>query len=226
MRRTPWTTYLWPGLAQLWLDGAWTGLLLAIGFAVVVNMLLLSSLVWVELVDSTLLRVGWAAAGVIWLCAAGLSGRRRRSSVAETAAAQSEDLFRTAQSEYLQGNWVAAESILRRVLEVDARDFESCLLLAALLRRTKRYKEARRELGCLERLDRAAAWTPEIEHEKTWLDQLEAEVNNAYGGQPAADDQTTENLTTDQSLSDDTLEEQIGGSPPGDPPAALVTRAA
>jgi hypothetical protein len=172
------------------LDGSWTGLLLAVSFAAVVNLLLLASLVWGELVSAALLRGLWLSAGAIWLVAACVSGWRRRGSVVESAAAESEDLFRTAQSEYLQGNWIAAESVLRRMLEADARDFEARLLLAALLRRTKRYKEARRELGCLERLDRASLWTPEIEHENRWLDQLEEETNSQPNEPTAAESES------------------------------------
>src|SRR6185437_7806980 len=97
--------------------------------------------------------------------------------------------------------------------------FESRLLLAALLRRTKRYKEARRELGCLERLDRAAAWTPEIEHEKNWLDQLEADASEPSDASQS-DDQSTDNLTTNQTPPDDTHAEHNSGSqPPGEEPA-------
>ena len=41
MVRMPWATYLWPGLPQLWYGGLGSGLVLAVGFAVLLNALLL-----------------------------------------------------------------------------------------------------------------------------------------------------------------------------------------
>ncbi len=52
MRRMPRLVYLWPGLPQLWLAGWWWGLALAAGFAVLVDLLLVVSYVWVELLSA------------------------------------------------------------------------------------------------------------------------------------------------------------------------------
>jgi hypothetical protein len=80
-----------------------------------------------------------------------------------------QDLFRSAQSEYLRGNWFQAEAILLRLLERDPRDAEARLLLATLLRHTKRFKEAREQLACLARFESAERWTEEIEREQGFL---------------------------------------------------------
>ena len=64
MRMLRYATYLWPGLPQLWFEGAWSGLALAVGFGLLVNFLLVASLIWVELIAPTRLGIGLAAPSV------------------------------------------------------------------------------------------------------------------------------------------------------------------
>ncbi len=104
MRMLRFATYLWPGLPQLWFEGAWSGLALALGFGLLLNFLLVASLVWVELIAPTVLGLAWLALGVIW-AGSGLfvawTGGLRDS----TAAAQArDDLFRRALVEYLKAH--------------------------------------------------------------------------------------------------------------------------
>jgi tetratricopeptide (TPR) repeat protein len=168
MSRMPWATYLWPGLPQLWFSGLWSGLVLAAGFAVLLNLLLLASLVWVELLSPPHLRLGWLAVGVLWSGSAILSaGHARRGATQGTASA--EALFREALSEYLQGSWFEAETILGRLLQRHPRDVEARLLLATLLRHARRYPEALDQLDRLERLRDATKWTQEIAAERKWM---------------------------------------------------------
>ncbi len=165
MRKTAWTIYLWPGLPQLWLDGAFAGLVMAVGCGALLNLLLLSSLVWSELLTVGQLRAGWAAAGSLWLIAAVVSvrGQRRRATLAQTPAVG--DLFQAAVSEYLRGHWYEAEALLSRLLAANVGDIEARLMSATLLRRTRRYAEAKTQLKSLERLDGAARWSEEIAQE-------------------------------------------------------------
>jgi hypothetical protein len=169
MRRMSPATYLWPGLPQLWYEGAWSALALAIGFGLLLNLLLAVTFVWIELLTPPLLTVGWLALGVLWLLSViGARGAVQRTmEPAQDEAGQ--DLFRSAQSEYLRGNWFQAEAILLRLLERDPRDAEARLLLATLLRHTKRFKEAREQLACLARFESAERWTEEIEREQGFL---------------------------------------------------------
>lgn len=182
MHRTAWAVYLWPGLPQLWLDGAVSGLLMAVGCGAMLNLLLLSSYVWSELLTPGQLKAGWGAAAVVWLLAAAVSlrGRRRRKHW-ETAPA-AVDLFRAAISEYLRGHWYEAETLLGRLLTANAGDIEARLMWATLLRRTRRYAEAKTQLSLLERLDGAARWQEEIARECQRL----AEVRSAAANRPAA----------------------------------------
>jgi tetratricopeptide repeat protein len=168
MSRMPWATYLWPGLPQLWFSGLWSGLVLAAGFAVLFNLLLLASLVWVELLSPLHLRLGWLAIGTLWCGSAVLSaGYARRGATRGTTSA--EALFREALSEYLQGSWFEAETVLGRLLQRHPRDVEARLLLATLLRHARRFPEALDQLDRLERLRDATKWTHEIAGEREWM---------------------------------------------------------
>jgi hypothetical protein len=167
-----WALYLWPGLPQLWVRGNWSGLLLALGCAALLNVLVAASFVWHQLLDSSLLTFGWVALGLIWVGSPLFGAGDARPT--ETVPAAGEDLFRQAQGEYLRGNWYEAEGLLARQLRRQPGDVESRLLLATLLRHIKRYDEAHRELAHLEKLEGAVPWTTEIAAERHWLDELSA----------------------------------------------------
>ena len=163
MSRMPRLAYVWPGLPQLWHAGFWWGLVLAAGFAVLVDLLLVASFVWVELFGPLDLRLGWLAAGSLWGASAILSiGFHPR----ERDTASADLLFREALNEYLQGNWFEAETVLARLMKSAPRDVEARLLLATLLRRTGRHDLALEQLDRLERLRDAVKWTREIARER------------------------------------------------------------
>ena len=99
MRRMPWATYLWPGLPQLWHSGFVTALVLATGFAVLLNLLLLASFVWVELLSQWHLRLGWLAIGLVWAATAIVSPWYTAGEAAPGEATSAEGLFREALNE-------------------------------------------------------------------------------------------------------------------------------
>jgi tetratricopeptide (TPR) repeat protein len=198
MRKTPWATYLWPGLPQLWLDGSWSGLALAVAAAMVLDVLLLSTLIWVEWFSSAVVRVGWISAGGLWLGAAIFAARARRKN---TGSAEDliEGLFRRAQAEYLQGDYFQAEATLAELLETNPRDAEGRLLLATLLRHSKRFDEADNQLKQLLRFETAARWQIEINSERARLKRLRKAARN----QPSERHPTnTDDLTTTIQLPD------------------------
>jgi hypothetical protein len=161
-----WLTCLWPGLAELWLAGCWSSLFQAIGFAILLNGALATTLVWTELVSAEVRFAGWTAIATLWLMGIWTAWR--------TTLARREpdgDLFSRALSEYLQGNWFAAEALLERLVTADVRDIEARLLLATLLRRTGRESEAGTALDQLARRQGAEKWELEIRREKALIDR-------------------------------------------------------
>ena len=172
MVRMPWTTYLWPGLPQLWYGGLWSGLVLAVGSAVLLNALLLATFVWVELLVPPYIQYAWLATGTLWIGAAAASAWFGQGGAPRGAIA-AEAMFREALHEYLQGSWFETERILGRLLHLHPRDVEARLMLATLLRHTGRYQEALEHLARLELLRGASRWAAEIAAEKTWIAEAE-----------------------------------------------------
>lgn len=185
---------LWPGLPQLWIAGEWSGLALAVGFACLVNLLLLTSLHWTEWLDTGLTLAGWTAVGVLW-CASAFSGWRWMARQEQSASRRGQqDLFPRALGEYLKGNWYEAEVACHELLRRSAGDVEARLLLATLLRRNRRFPEARGQLEQLMRFEAAASWEAEVAQEYERL--AEAEEQAAVEVSQSLDNLETNHRTT------------------------------
>jgi hypothetical protein len=186
MVRMPWATYLWPGLPQLWCRGLWWGLALAVGFGVLLNLLVMASFVWVELLGSGTLKFAWLATSVLWLGSA-VASVWHSWGVVPRVTGSAEAMFRVALSEYLKGNWFEAERTLGRLLEVRPGDVEARLLLATLLRHNVRLTEALEQLARLELLEDARRWAREIEVEREAIAELAAEISENEHNQPVSE---------------------------------------
>jgi hypothetical protein len=160
-------------LPQLWVDGAWAGLALAVGCAGLLNLLLVSSFIWTELLAGRLVWGLWLLLATVWLGAAAFSALFQPPAAPAVVAGIERDLFREAQSEYLRGNWFEAETLLARLLEQQPRDVEARLMLATLLRHNRRTSEAQQQLLRLECLEPAEVWRVEIANERVRLAELQ-----------------------------------------------------
>jgi hypothetical protein len=181
---------LWPGLPQLWLAGAWSGLALAVGFALLLDLLLLTSLLWTEWVEGAFRFAGWTAVAVLWGVSVITGWRWSNEQNAVDRRPREEDLFPRALGEYLKGNWYEAETACKNLLRRLPGDIQARLLLATLLRRTRRWSEAREHLQTLKRLEAAAGWEFEVADEEQRLaDALEQAVVAVDDAE--ADDQAT-----------------------------------
>jgi len=149
----------------------------AVSFALVLNLVLASSLVWTELLPSVVRSAAWLLVGVMWVASAFASYRWLGTIGFERADSTAEAWYASGVEEYLKGNWFEAEVAFGRLLHRDARDVEARLMLATLFRHTGRNEEARAHLVDLQRLAEADKWRQEIRRE---LELLAA----AGGGQP------------------------------------------
>jgi hypothetical protein len=170
-----WSMHLWPGLAQLWLRGSWVGLVVAVGFTALANLLAAATFVWTEWLADNVRWSALAALAVVWLLSWIESRADWRRLLAELSAGEaglpepselSDRWFREAQTAYLAGDWVAAEQALLKLLKQDARDAEARLMLATLWRHQDRTEAAAQQLDQLERLETAAPWKSEISWER------------------------------------------------------------
>jgi hypothetical protein len=178
MRRMPWTVYVWPGLPQICFYGSWSGLGLAIGAALALNALLLVSFGWTELIGANLRSTFWVAFAVVWIAAIVWSSKQCRQKVA--AGLESEaDVFGRAVDCYLKGDVYQTEQTLEELLRRNVRDLEARLMLATLLRRVKRFDEAKQHLDTLAKFEGAGKWELEIQEERDLLAEAKTEVASA-----------------------------------------------
>ena len=178
MRSALWILCLWPGLPRLWLRGDWLGLLAAAAFALVVNATLLSTFVWLEWLPAAWSWAAWSITVGSWTVSAVWAYRRLPALLEPPNDESVGDLFAQAQSEYLQGDWYRAETLLGRLIRQNADDVDARLMLATLYRHTRRIGEARNQLRRIQRFEWSAKWNEEIRREWKRLERLEADETN------------------------------------------------
>ena len=169
MGRTPWATYLVPGLPQLWRRLTWPALGLALGFVAVVNLLALVTLVWTDILPNPWQKTAWGAVAVVWAGTAVAARRGASRQVEYDEKLEASDSYSQAITYYLKGSWFEAECVLRGLLRRNPRDVDAGLMLATLLRHNGRLDEAGGQLDRIDRFDEAAKWILEIDRERRWL---------------------------------------------------------
>ena len=195
MRWAPYLICCWPGLARLWTKGHSSSLVVAIGFAVLLNLALVSTFLWPTSLGITFPLVAWPTLLLIWTTSAVVTYRSIPDELAEVRHGRknveevTDTLFNQAQREYLRGHWTDAEKLLKRRLHSKPRDIESRLLLATLLRHSRRLKEASEELDGLLKLDESIQWKFEISRERQLIEWIKVELNTSFDDAP--DDSAT-----------------------------------
>lgn len=93
-----------------------------------------------------------------------------------------------ARDAYLSRDWVVAETTLRTLLIHSPTDGEAQLLLASLLKRVDRVREAREALHKLRRSDSGKIWATEIARELLFLDRsaVSLQMNTSETNNPLA----------------------------------------
>lgn len=164
-------TCLWPGLPKMWVCGDISGLRLAVTFTVVLNLAILVSFMWPWRFSWLVTVLLWTLVVTIWGASFWATWRRFPEQPQEHATLY-EGLFLRAQTEYLRGEYFAAESALERLLKHRPYDVEARMLLASVYRRTSRSDLARKQLRRLARTG-GAKWAMEVARELELLDQLQ-----------------------------------------------------
>jgi len=163
-------TLLWPGLPWLWLRGSVAGLFLAVAFAIALDVAIVLTWVWTDLVGREFALGLWVATAGVWVVAT-LSAVTTFPAPLPTGRSEAaEALFVAARDAYLARDWLAAETKLRGLLVVAPTDGEAQLLLATLLRRVGRRAESRTALEKLSRSDAGRPWIGVIRRELSRLD--------------------------------------------------------
>ena len=221
MRKLLWAMYLWPGLPQLWNRGSWPALVIALGLAGLLNLALVASFGYAELLVPGVRSGLWLVLGLAWIGFGIYSFVWDSSPLARQKISTVEDTFPTALDYYLKGNWFQAERLLRHRLESEPRDLDARLTLGTLLRHTRRHAEATREFDLLERLEGSQKWVWEIQKERELLaamgekpgeaEQAVAEEQAAAGETGGATDEMAQ--TPNAEVSDcDMITEETGAA--------------
>ena len=162
------------GAAPAFRHGSWPVLAVAVAAAALLNVTLLATFVWTDLVGPQVRIMYWLSLGVAWSVAAVKSCWWNRGTPDRKGRAVGGEPFAKALDFYLQGNWLEAERILDRLIRDDPRDLEARLMLATLLRHTRRIEEATAQLNTLVRLEGARKWEMEISREGELLSEARA----------------------------------------------------
>jgi signal transduction histidine kinase len=184
-------TLVWPGMPWLWLRGSFAGLLLALAFALAVDVAVFTTWIWSELIDFRLSLAIWTATAAVWLIATASAVTGFPPPIPRGRDAATDALFVKARDAYLARDWLAAETRLRTLLDLSPTDGEAQLLLGTLLRRVGRLDEAATALETLSRSDAGALWLASISRE------LER-VATARRPVPLGSEPATLQLTRDQ----------------------------
>jgi tetratricopeptide (TPR) repeat protein len=163
-------TLVWPGLPWLWLRGSRLGLVLALAFAVTLDVAVLTTFIWPELTGLGFSIGLWTATAAVWLVSTASAVSSFPPPIPRVRAEAADGLFVQARDAYLARDWLAAESHLQRLLAIAPTDGEAQLLWATLLRRVGRTAEAREALAKLSRSDSGGRWRAAIDREITVLD--------------------------------------------------------
>lgn len=158
-------TLVWPGLPWLWLRGSMAGLVLALAFAILLDMAIVATWIWTEFLELPIVIGLWAGVAVVWGIATVSAATTFPAPLQSGPDAAAEALFAAARDAYLARDWLAAETKLRSLLVVRPTDGEAQLLLGTLLRRVGRLREAREALDALSRSDAGATWRAAIARE-------------------------------------------------------------
>ena len=158
-----------PGLAPAWLAGHPFALLELLAFTLTLNSLLVSTWIWPQWGPSWLIWSGWLFCALFWVVSAIHAMWRLPKWLGTTPKVPQRDFFVEAQSEYLRGNWFDAEGLVTKRLNECPDDIESALLLAGILRRTKRWNQCSTCLLQIRLRESATPWLLEIEREQQLL---------------------------------------------------------
>jgi tetratricopeptide (TPR) repeat protein len=137
--------------------------------AAVLNVLLLISFGWSELIGPGWRSALWAMLAAGWAAAALWSARLARRDATATETASAGDAYGHGLDHYLKGDYYQAERVFAALLRENPRDIDARLMLATLWRRTGRLDEAAEQLGLLRRTEGGEKWALEIEDEQEKL---------------------------------------------------------
>jgi hypothetical protein len=142
--------------------------------AAVLNVLLLVSFGWSELISPGWRSALWAMLATAWAATAGWSAWLARRNAIAGGIDPAADAYADGLDHYLKGDYYQAERVSAALLRNNPHDLDARLMLATLLRRTGRLDAAAEQLDLLRHAEGGEKWALEIEDEQEKLNNVRA----------------------------------------------------
>jgi hypothetical protein len=153
----------WPGLPQIQAGQEVLGLILAISFALAVNLAIVGRWIWTEAFDAAWVDFFLTLAATHWVLSFGYTVWWVARCHPERYRAEIDRLYREAIESYLQGRWNDSRRACERILTLDETDADALMQLGTLFARTEQPGGARQAFRqCLE-IEGGRKWRWEIE---------------------------------------------------------------
>ncbi|TWU34394.1 tetratricopeptide repeat protein [Novipirellula artificiosorum] len=178
---------LWPGLPEIWWRGRLKSLPLAVGFAIALNLFLITGWVFPRWISGGLFWMGSLVGLVVWGYYVVRGIRELPELIHPRQVSEEPDRFTEAHLAYLQADWRSCEKLLTGVLAIEPRDPPSLIMLSAVYRHQSRLADAETLLGEIGRLEVADAWWVEIATERRRLQRAIATKQEEQQGGVAAE---------------------------------------
>ena len=157
---------MYPGYSGIVQYGHRAFLLIALGFALLVNAFLIVNFYWTALITTGQRNMFLAALFGAWVILTAIAAFWQHRLNSEAKVEPLDETFRQTICHYLRGDWFAAESQILPHLKRYPKDIEMLLLQATMYRHTKRYEEALLVLEKLQLFQDSQYWYAEIETEQ------------------------------------------------------------
>ena len=160
---------MYPGYSGIVQYGHRSFLLLALGFALLVNLFLIANFYWTALLTPGQRNICLAALLGAWIVLTVIASYWKHRLASEAKTEPLDETFRQTVCYYLRGDWFAAEALILPYLKKYPKDIEVLLLQATMYRHTKRFEEALHVLDKLELLQDSRYWYAEIATERSLI---------------------------------------------------------
>ena len=173
---------MYPGYSGIVEYGHRSFLMIALGFALLVNLFLVANFYWTAFLTPGQRNVCLMMLFAVWVLLTAFASywKHHLASIAKTE--QHDATFRQTIACYLKGDWFAAESHILPYLKRFPKDAEMLLLQATMYRHTERYEEALLVLDKLQLLQDSRHWQVEIANEHVLIG--EASIGEASRSSP------------------------------------------
>ena len=170
---------MYPGYSGIVQYGHRSFLVMALGFALLLNAFLIANFYWTALITVNQRNIVLVALFGAWVALTLVAAYWKHRLDAAAKPERHDETFRQTICHYLRGDWFATESQILPYLKRYPKDIEMLLLQATMYRHAKRYEEALLVLDKLLLLQNSRYWYAEIEAERSLITAAQNEGSSS-----------------------------------------------